>query len=80
MTDIFKVGAEAASFDGIETPDVALMLKLADDYRAEKARIIADFQKAVSKARAEALRLLMEAQEITRRQLEAEQDWEAHHD
>jgi regulator of protease activity HflC (stomatin/prohibitin superfamily) len=53
---------------------------LADDYRAEKARIIADFQKAVSKARAEALRLLMEAQEITRRQLEAEQDWEAHHD
>jgi hypothetical protein len=26
------------------------------------------------------LRLLMEAQEITRRQLEAEQDWEAHHD
>jgi regulator of protease activity HflC (stomatin/prohibitin superfamily) len=53
---------------------------LADDYRAEKARIIADFQKAVSKARAEALRLLMEAQEITRRQLKAEQDWGTHHD
>jgi len=78
MTDIFKVGAEAASFDGIETPDVELLLGLADVYRAEKARIVANFDLAVAiAAQAAGLELAL-AQDAVRLGITAAR--ETHHD
>jgi len=69
MSDVFKVGAEMASFDGVETPDVAYLLELAREYRARKAEAIDEFHRRVAEARKQAEAAIAAAHEDTRRAL-----------
>jgi hypothetical protein len=74
MTDVFRVGSERASFDGVETGDVESVLRLADDYRKQKAEIVSRFHADVQTARERADKALATLKAETERQIRATQE------